>query len=56
LIEPEWISATPDRLGRLMKWHNYEAVARLSVVGVLWFIIAGGVAYRFDRQQKPAAC
>jgi len=52
LVEPEWISATPDRLDRLMKWHIYETVARLSVVGVLWFIIAGGSVYRFVRGRR----
>jgi hypothetical protein len=53
LVEPEWISAKPDGFDRLMKWHIYETVARLSVVGVLWFIIAGGAAYRFIRARRP---
>jgi hypothetical protein len=52
LIEPEWISATPDTLDRLIKWHNYETIARPFVVIVLWLFIAGGVAYRFDRGQR----
>ncbi|NOS69671.1 MAG: hypothetical protein HOP33_07055 [Verrucomicrobia bacterium] len=52
LVEPEWISATPDRFDRLMKWHIYETLARLSVVGVLWFIIAGGAVYRFVRGRR----
>lgn len=41
LVEPEWISATPDRLDRLMKWHVYETVARLSVVAALWLLTVG---------------
>jgi len=52
LIQPEWISAAGDKLDRLMKWHKYETIARLSVVILLWLIIAGGVAYRFDRRQR----
>jgi hypothetical protein len=49
LVEPEWISATPDKLDRLMKWHIYETAARLSVVGLLWSIITGRAVYRFVR-------
>jgi hypothetical protein len=52
LVEPEWISATPDGLDRLMKWHMTETAARLSVVGVLWFIITGGAVYRFIRVRR----
>jgi hypothetical protein len=52
LVEPEWISATPSRLDRIMKWRNSETLARLSVVGVLWFIIAGGAVYRFVIRRK----
>ncbi|HOW67739.1 MAG TPA: hypothetical protein P5186_27460 [Candidatus Paceibacterota bacterium] len=52
LVEPEWVSATPDRF---MKWHMAEAIARLSVVGVVWLIISGGAILRFTRgrRQKP---
>jgi hypothetical protein len=55
LVQPEWISAAPDSMDRLMKWHIYETTARLSVIGVFWSIIAGGAAYRFVRgtRQRP---
>ena len=36
LVEPEWVSATPDGL---LNWHFTETVARLSVVAVLWSIL-----------------
>lgn len=49
LVDPAWISATPDGLDRLMKWHMTEPIARLSVIGALWFIIVGGTVYRFIR-------
>src|SRR6266540_3737156 len=49
LVQPEWVSATPDRL---MNWHFAETVARLSVVGVLWFVITGGAVYRFIKAQR----
>src|SRR3954471_17043493 len=52
LIEPEWIGASPEKLDRLMKWHIYETVARLSVVGLLWFVITGGVVYEFVRRRR----
>ena len=52
LVEPEWISATPNRLAKLMKWHISETAARLSVVGMLWFIIAGGAVCRFVRGRR----
>ena len=49
LIQPEWVSATPDRL---MNWHFAETLARLSVVAVLWFLTAGGATYRFIRRRN----
>jgi hypothetical protein len=52
LVEPEWINAGPDRLDRLMKWHSAETVVRLSVVGVLWVAIVGGVGYGFVRRRR----
>jgi hypothetical protein len=52
LIDPAWISATPDGLDLLSKWHMTETVARLSVVGVLWFIIVGGAVCTFIRGQR----
>ena len=63
LIDPTWISATSNGLDLFSKWHMTETVARLSVVGVLWFIVVGGVVYRFIRKQEfwsnqgsPAKC
>ena len=46
LVEPEWISASPDKFDRLVKWHTAEVGARLSVVGLLWFIVTCGCVYR----------
>jgi hypothetical protein len=39
LVEPEWVSTTPDRL---INWHLRETVARLGVVAVLWLLGATG--------------
>jgi len=41
LVELEWISATPSRLDRLMKWHIYETAARLSILAALWLLTVG---------------
>ena len=49
LVEPEWVSATPDRL---MNWHMAETGARLSVVAVLWLLISGGAIYGFVRRRR----
>jgi hypothetical protein len=49
LVQPEWVSDTPDRL---MKWHFVETVARLAVVALLWFIVVGGFTFRFLRGRK----
>src|SRR5437773_239275 len=47
LVEPEWVSATPDRL---MNWSLTEAVVRSSVIGVVWLIITGGAIFRYSRR------
>jgi hypothetical protein len=52
LIQPEWISVTPGQPDRLMKWHLYETIARLSVVGTLWLIIVAGIVYRFYEERR----
>ena len=52
IIQPEWFSATPGRLERLMKWHAAEGFARLSVVGVLWFTVASGSVWKYLRRIK----
>jgi len=52
LVEPEWITTSPDGHDRLMKWHFAETVVRLSVVAVLWFIIIGSVVFRFIRGRR----
>jgi hypothetical protein len=49
LVEPEWVSTKPDRL---MNWHLTETIARLSVLGVSWFTIAGGAVFRFKRRWR----
>jgi hypothetical protein len=52
LVQPEWISATPDGLDRLMRWHSYETVARLSVVAAFWLLTVGGFLYGVIRRRR----
>jgi hypothetical protein len=52
LVEPEWISATPDGLDRLMRWHSYETMARLSVVAALWLLVVEGFLYGVIRRRR----
>ena len=51
LVQPEWVSTTPDRL---MNWHLAETVARLGVVAALWLAVAGGVGLIRGRERAPA--
>ena len=48
LVQPEWVSTTPDRL---INWHVTEAAARLGVVAVSWLFVAGGATYGLARKK-----
>jgi hypothetical protein len=49
LIEPEWVSATQSTL---ISWTVTETLARLSVVGVSWFMSAGVAVYILVKGKK----
>ena len=42
IVEPEWVSATPDRI---QNWHFTETTVRVSIVGLLWIIVTSGAIY-----------
>jgi hypothetical protein len=52
LVEPEWVSTTPDTLTDLINWNFAETKARLAVVAVLWFVIAGVATYGWSRRRE----
>ncbi len=49
LVQPEWVSATPDRL---MNWHFAEVCARLAVVAVSWSLTVGGFFYGVIKRRR----
>ena len=49
LIQPEWVSTTPDQL---MNWHVAETRARLAIVIVLWLLTVGGFAYKLGTHRR----
>jgi hypothetical protein len=51
LVQPEWVSASSDRI---MNWHFAEAVTRLIAVSVVWCLAlaAGVAAYAMSKNRR----
>ncbi len=49
LVQPEWVSATPDRL---INWHFAEMWTRLAVVAVTCSVTVGGFLYEVIRRRR----
>lgn len=49
LVQPEWVSASPDRI---MNWHFVETITRLVAVSVVWCLALAAAAYATSKNRR----